>query len=48
MQFNGLKISDFLKAHGIMMKDLSHNAGNFRVDNVGIFGDNELLHLAPC
>ena len=42
------KISDLLKVHGIMMKDLVGEAGQLRSGQVGVYnGDGEVIHLAP-
>ena len=41
------KEKDLLKAHGLMMKDLVHNAGHYRQEGVGVFNGEQLLHMAP-
>jgi Fic family protein len=40
-------IDDLLKIHGIMMKDLLSNAGNFRQSSVGVYKEKEVVHVAP-
>jgi Fic family protein len=48
--FEGFKytsISDFKKAHKILMKDLKPDAGSFRAKNVGIFAGSKVAHIAP-
>ena len=44
---NAFKEKDLLKAHGVMMQALVDNAGHYRSDNVGVFGHQGLVHLAP-
>jgi Fic family protein len=46
-QINVLSIDDLLKIHGIMMKDLLPDAGNFRRSGVGVYKGKEVVHLAP-
>ena len=38
---------DLLRAHQLMMKDLVNENGRFRSGNVGVFGNQGLVHLAP-
>lgn len=38
---------DLLKAHGIMMEALTDDAGRYRNNGVGVFGEKGLVHLAP-
>jgi Fic family protein len=40
-------IDDLLKNHGIMMKDLLPDTGNFRQSGVGLFKGKEVVHVAP-
>ncbi len=44
---NPFKVSDLLRAHGVMMEALSDDAGMFRKGSVGVFNGNECIHLAP-
>ena len=41
------KSRDLLRAHGLLMKDLEADAGQFRSQGVGIFQGNQLAHMAP-
>lgn len=45
--FNPYKVDDLLKAHALMMEGLIKDAGKFRQGNVGVFGENEVVHVAP-
>jgi Fic family protein len=45
--FKYTSISDFKKAHKILMKDLKSDAGSFRAKNVGIFAGSKVAHIAP-
>lgn len=38
---------DLLQAHGLMLKDICQDAGQFRQKGVGIYGGNQLVHMAP-
>ena len=41
-------VDDLLKVHGIMMKDLVSEAGEFRTGQVGVYNQKgEVIHLAP-
>jgi Fic family protein len=44
---DAFNIDDLLKIHGIMMKDLLSDAGNFRQSGVGLFEGKEIIHVAP-
>ncbi|MDR1034557.1 MAG: Fic family protein [Holosporales bacterium] len=46
-QIDAFNIEDILKIHGIMMKDLLSEAGNFRRGGVGLFKGDEVVHVAP-
>ena len=47
-QLDAFKEKDLLKAHGLMMKDLVKQAGNYRQEGVGVFdGNGNCLHMAP-
>jgi Fic family protein len=46
-KWNPLKITDLLKAHEILMKGLTDDAGIFRSGGVGIKKGNKLVHIAP-
>ena len=41
------KPNSLLKAHAVMMKDLTDDAGRLRTRNVGIFKGQEVTHMAP-
>jgi Fic family protein len=40
-------INDLLRAHNILMADLSKESGRFRMGGVGIFAGKNLIHMAP-
>ena len=40
-------VTDFLAAHGIMMRALVDGAGHFRRGGVGIYRGEQLIHMAP-
>lgn len=44
---NPFSVDDLLKAHGVMMQTLSHDAGRFRRGGVGVFEGENLIHMAP-
>ena len=46
-RFQPFSISDFCKAHYLMMNDLMDNAGVFRNKGVGIYDGDTLIHAAP-
>lgn len=46
-ELDAFKEKNLLKAHGLMMKDLVHNAGHYRQEGVGVFNGKQLLHMAP-
>ncbi|MCI6862353.1 MAG: Fic family protein [Prevotella sp.] len=47
-QLDAFKEKDLLKAHGLMMKELVRNAGNYRNEGVGVFdGNGNCIHMAP-
>lgn len=43
---NPFKLSDLLKAHGIMMQALTSDAGKFRTSGVGVFSEKGCVHIA--
>lgn len=47
LDFNPYDISSLLKAHKILMSDLTKEAGTFRSGGVGIFAGENLVHMAP-
>ena len=47
LQLDPESIDDLLKAHGLMMNGLVHDAGKFRSGNVGIFDKAGVVHIAP-
>lgn len=44
---NPFKVSDLLKAHGVMMQALTGDAGRFRAGGVGVFSEKGCVHMAP-
>ena len=40
-------VDDLLEAHGLMMLNLADDAGRFRSGGVGIYRENQLVHMAP-
>ncbi len=44
---NPFNVKDLLKAHGIIMKSLTDNAGKFRKGGVGVVEGSKCIHLAP-
>ncbi|MDR1031959.1 MAG: Fic family protein [Holosporales bacterium] len=44
---DAFSIDDLVKVHGIMMKDLLPDAGNFRQSGVGLFKGKQVVHVAP-
>lgn len=40
-------ISDLLLAHGLLMKYLSYDPGTFRMQGVGIYNGDQLIHMPP-
>jgi Fic family protein len=47
LDFNPYDVSSLLKAHKILMNDLTKEAGSFRSGGVGIFAGESLIHMAP-
>ena len=47
LSLNPYEEKDLLKAHSLMMKDLVNRRGKYRNDGVGIFDDENVVHLAP-
>jgi Fic family protein len=47
LSLNPYSVDDLLRAHGTLMSDLAGEAGRFRSGGVGVFKDNELVHMAP-
>ncbi len=45
--FKSSRAKDFLKAHGILMKDLLSTAGKYRSKNVEVLAGTKVKHLAP-
>ena len=47
-KLNPYDLTDLIKAHGIMMKDLVIEAGSLHSKNVGVFDSNgNIIHMAP-
>lgn len=47
LKMNPFSINDLLRAHKILMNDLSKESGIFRSGGVGIFAGDHLVHMAP-
>lgn len=47
LEYNPYDVSSLLKAHKILMDDLTKEAGTFRSGGVGIFAGESLIHMAP-
>ncbi len=45
--FNYTTVSDFLKAHAVLMKSLMKGHGKFRNQNVGVLKGKKVVHTAP-
>lgn len=45
--WNPAKLDDLLAAHALLLKGLTDDAGMLRRGNIGIFRDQELVHMAP-
>lgn len=46
-QFDYTDVGDFLRAHGVLMKDLVDRPGHFRDSNVGVLKSGKVTHAAP-
>lgn len=46
-KLNVFSVKDLLKAHGVMMRGIVPDAGNFRSCNEGVFSGDKCIHLAP-
>ena len=46
-RLDAFDVNDLLRAHGIMMKALTDEAGRFRRGGVGVFGEAGCVHIAP-
>ena len=47
LSLNPYDENDLLKAHKLMMQELVSNSGKYRVDGVGIFDGEKVVHVAP-
>lgn len=47
LTLNPYKEKDLLNAHKLMMQDLVENSGKYRIDGVGIFDGEKVVHVAP-
>lgn len=47
LELNPYLIKDMLKAHKMLMHDLTREAGTFRQGGVGVFAEDRLVHMAP-
>ena len=45
--FNYKKLDDLLLSHKMLMEEILTNAGNFRSSNVGVGGEDGVVHVAP-
>ena len=45
-RLDAFDVNDLLKAHGIMMRALTDEAGRFRRGGVGVFGETGCVHIA--
>ncbi len=45
--WNGSREEDFLAAHGLLMREVLHDAGKFRTQGVGICKGKHVTHIAP-
>jgi Fic family protein len=45
--YNPYQLDDMLKAHEVLMKGLTQEAGMFRRGGVGIYAGDKLVHMAP-
>ena len=46
-RLDAFDVNDLLKAHGIMMRALTDEAGRFCRGGVGVFGETGCVHIAP-
>ena len=44
-EYDPYETSSFLKAHGILMKDLQEDAGSYRATDVGVYDRGKIVHL---
>jgi len=47
LTLNPYVIKDLLAAHRVLMEDLTKESGRFRSGGVGIFAEEQLVHMAP-
>lgn len=47
ISLNPYKEKDLLKAHKLMMQDLVERNGKYRIDGVGIFDGEKVVHMSP-
>lgn len=47
LQLDPMSQEDLLKAHGVLMKELTRRPGEYRDGSVGIFAGENLVHMAP-
>jgi len=45
--FNYKKLDDLLLSHKMLMEEILNNAGSFRSSNVGVGGEDGVVHVAP-
>jgi len=46
-KYNPSTLNDLLLAHKLMMSGILNNAGSFRNENVGVYGQDGVSHVAP-
>lgn len=46
-ELDAFNLDDILRAHKLLMQDLTEDAGRFRSGGVGVFEGGNLIHLAP-
>jgi Uncharacterized conserved protein len=47
LEMNPYSIKDMLRAHKMLMNELTKEAGTFRSGGVGVFAGEQLVHMAP-
>ena len=46
-ELNPFDLNDLLRAHSVLMSALDERPGSFRQGGVGVFTDNQCIHMAP-
>jgi Fic family protein len=47
LTYNPRSLKDLLKAHKVLMTDLTYESGRFRSGGVGVYDGEKLVHMAP-